>query len=331
MRLRHLTLLPLFVVLLACADEPAPGDESPATRPYIVAVNNPLYYFATRLVGEKVEVRLPVPADIDPATWQPAVADVLELQGAELVLLNGAGYSGWLDRVSLAPGRLVVTSEPARQQWIELAGQVTHSHGPEGAHAHGGYAFTTWMDLSLARVQAEVVAEALMRRWPASRDTVTGKRDALLADLDALDAGYREQAARLAGRQMIYSHPVYAYFQRRYDLAGESLHWEPDVMPSAAQWEELERLRTQETLFLWEGEPEGAIGERMTAMGLEYAVVDPAANRGQRGDWLAVQRDNLRRLGAVGVAAGSAPDGGPLQAEQPAARSATAVAPGRGR
>ena len=108
-------------LLSGCTGDPggAPVGEG-QSAPYLVAVNNPLEYFARRLVGERVVVRMPADPEGDPAGWRPAVEDVLVLQGAELVLLNGAGYSGWLDRVSLDARRLVVTSEGARERWIPL-------------------------------------------------------------------------------------------------------------------------------------------------------------------------------------------------------------------
>ncbi len=292
-------LLALLIVwLTACSEKSVPIAPPATGKPYVVAVNSPLQYFARRLAGEGVEVRLPAPAGSDPAQWEPAVEDVLELQGAELVLLNGAGYSRWLDKITLGSDKLVVTSEPARTQWIQLEGQVTHSHGPEGEHAHGGYAFTTWMDMSLARVQAEAVAAALVERWPEKQEQVSGNLAALVADIDALDEGYREQAARLAGRQIIYSHPVYQYFERRYGLPGEALHWEPDVMPSEQQWQELEQLSREGGLFVWEAEPIVAITERMVAMGLISVVVDPASNC-EDGKWLEVQQENLNQLSSV--------------------------------
>ena len=285
----------LIATVVACSEKSPPLIPDATDAPYLVAVNNPLQYFAQRLSGGAVEVRMPAPAGTDPAQWAPAVEDVLQLQGAELVLLNGADSSRWPGKVTLSASKLVVTGEPAHEQWIELEGQVTHSHGPEGEHAHGGYAFTTWMDMSLARVQAEAVAAALVKRWPEKRDQVNQNLAALVADIDALDAGYRDQADRLAGRQIIYSHPVYQYFERRYNLPGHSLHWEPDVMPDEEQWQELEQLRRENGLFVWEAEPDAAIVERMTAMGLESVVIDPAANRGDQ-DWLSVQKANLQRL-----------------------------------
>ena len=129
---------------------------------YVVAVNNPLAYFAQRLAGDAIEVRLPVPEATDPAFWQPDVDDILLLQGAELVLLNGAGYSPWLNKVAISRRSLVVTI--AQASWIPLQDQVTHSHGPRGDHAHGGHAVTTWLDMSLAATQARAVAPT-WRPW----------------------------------------------------------------------------------------------------------------------------------------------------------------------
>jgi zinc transport system substrate-binding protein len=289
----------LLMQLTGCGREPAKQQGIAETAPYIVAVNNPLLYFARRLIGDDIEVHLLAPGDIDPAAWQPTVADVLHLQGAELVLLNGAGYSSWLDKIAISSDKLVVTSEAVKDRWIELSDTISHSHGPAGEHAHGGYAFTTWMDMSLARAQAEAVAASLQQRWPQLSDAIAGNLTALSADIDGLDEGYRQQALRLAGRQLIYSHPVYQYFQRRYQLPGYSLHWEPGVMPAEQQWEALRQQLNDSALFIWEGEPAAPIRDRMASLGLEFVVLDPAANTSGK-DWLAVQRENLARLSVVG-------------------------------
>ena len=290
----------LFLLFIAgCGDSTAPQQQSPGSGPYVVAVNNPLYYFAGRLLGDAVKVRLPVPGDTDPAGWTPAAEDVLQLQGAELVLLNGAGYSGWLDKVSLPRGKLVVTAAAARDRWIELQGQVTHSHGPGGEHAHGGYAFTTWLDFSLARVQAEATAQALQSRWPRQAEAIAARLEELLAELDELDAAFAALARRLRERQLIFSHPVYQYFERRYDLPGHSLHWEPDVMPDEEAWRQLRSLIAGNALLVWEGAPAREIAKRLEATGVDHVVLDPGANRGES-DWLSLQWENLERLTTIG-------------------------------
>ena len=288
------------LALVGCGQDQSSQQRTEAPEVYIAAVNNPLYYFANRLIGDQVQVRLSVPADIDPAQWQPSVEDLLQLQGAELVLLNGAGYSPWIANVSLASGRVVTTAEAVRNHWVELEGQVTHSHGPQGDHAHGGYAFTTWMDMSLAKAQAKAVASAISARWPQWSDDVSERLSALLADIDELNRGYQEFAAISGDRQFIYSHPVYQYFERAYGLPGHSLHWEPEVMPSEVEWRELSEKLQPDALFIWEAEPAVDIAAKMNALGLPFVVIAPGANRSET-DWLSLQRANVSRLQLQGM------------------------------
>ena len=286
----------LLLTVVACGDQRAPAtQQQPEPSEFIVAVNTPLQYFAQRLLDEDIEVRMLAPDNTDPAQWQPSIEDVLQLQRAQLILLNGAGYSGWLNKVSISDSTLVNTSSAVKERWIELENQVSHSHGPTGEHAHGGYAITTWMDMSLAQVQAKAIAQALGEHWPERVESIDSKLDALLADLGALDEGFIAAATRFRDRQLVYSHPVYQYFERRYGLAGVSLHWEPDLMPSAEQWRELQRLNTQDLLFVWEANPAAEIADRMRELGIDFVILDPAANSREK-DWMAVQRENLAGL-----------------------------------
>jgi zinc transport system substrate-binding protein len=295
-RLLAFSLVALFMP--GCGDSGPADTVSGEKSVYIVAVNAPLVYFARRLLDGQVEVVMPAPADTDPAQWRPTAEDIVQLQGAELVLLNGAGYSSWLKHVSLSSGRTVLSGEAARGRWIALDDQVTHSHGPEGEHAHRGYAFTTWMDMKLARVQVQAVSEALQSRFPALAEAIIERRGGLLADLDALDKAFEEAVAPLRSRQVIYSHPVYQYFEARYQLPGLSLHWEPDVMPEDGQWRKLEAALQGNALFVWEGTPEAAIAARLNALGASQVTLDPGANT--RGDWLQLQRENVKALQSLG-------------------------------
>ena len=250
MKLPARTLLPILLLLIiaACGDSQAPtAQQQPATSEFIVAANTPLQYFAQRMLGDDIEVRMLAPKGSDPAQWQPSIDDVLQLQQAELILLNGAGYSDWLNKVSISDSALVNTSSSVREQWLELKARVSHSHGPTGEHAHGGYAVTIWMDMSLAQIQAKAIAHALGEHWPERVESIDSELDALLVDLNALDEDFMAAATRLQGRQLVYSHPVYQYFEHRYGLAGVSLHWEPDLMPSDEQWRKLQRLNTDDS------------------------------------------------------------------------------------
>ncbi len=52
--------------------------------------------------------------------------------------------------------------------------------------------------------------------------------NALSVDLTALDRAFRLLFDRIGDRPLLFSHPVYQYLARRYDLDARSMHWEPD-------------------------------------------------------------------------------------------------------
>ena len=169
----------IFSTLFACSARP-PEPRIPA-RPVICTTNYPLQYFTARIAGGLADVRFPAPAGTDPAYWEPDTATIEAYQNADLTLLNGAGYEKWLERASLPPSRLVNTSASFEKDYIPLKGAVTHSHGPEGEHTHGGFASTIWLDPQLAQKQANSICDALVRLLPERRVSFeqnfrTGKR-----------------------------------------------------------------------------------------------------------------------------------------------------------
>ena len=125
--------------------EPEPGRTDSGLL-NIHVVNYPLQYMAERIGGKQVAVTFPAPADEDPATWKPSADQVSAYQQADLILLNGAGYAKWIDKVSLPASRMVNTGGSGQDHLIALNEDTTHTHGPTGQHAHSGFAFTTWLD-----------------------------------------------------------------------------------------------------------------------------------------------------------------------------------------
>ena len=212
----------LVVVVSGCSrssDRPASEIDLPEDGVVTVyVVNYPLYYFAERIGGEHVHVVFAAPADEDPAFWRPDAETIAAFQTADLILINGASYAKWTKIVSLPETKLVDTSASAAEQYIEVMDAVTHSHGPGSEHAHAGTAVTTWLDPKMALAQAEAIQQALARLRPQHKEDFQANFSALRTDLNELD---QKLSAGVEGKSMqavVFSHPVYQYLQRRYNL-----------------------------------------------------------------------------------------------------------------
>ncbi len=238
---------------------------------------------------------------MDPSFWSPEPEGVLAFQAADLILLNGATYSKWLNKVSLPRRKLVNTSQSFKEQYIRVNNLTSHTHGPTGAHAHAGFAFTTWIDLKQAIRQAEAIRNALVGLMPEKKQQFDVNFSALEADLLALDRRIDEIVAKKRTQPLVGSHPVYDYFARRYGLNIRSVLWEPEKSPTSKQWSELETLLKHHPArwMIWEGQPGYDSVRRLQAMGLSSFVFDPVANVPASGDFIVVMRRNVENLEAV--------------------------------
>jgi zinc transport system substrate-binding protein len=297
--------LPLVVLLAmmmgGCREEKPlahTGVASSSSDWTVVTTNFPMYAFATALAPEGVKVSFPVPAEIDPAFWEPEAEDIARMQKAKLLILNGATYEKWRMWASLPEDRVAETAEGFRDRWIRREGAVTHSHGPGGEHAHGEVDFTTWLNLRLAIQQAEAIAEAMSQRLPGQREEIFARLDALKEKLAALDRKWMEVAEPLRGKPLVASHPVYDYFAQRTGLSIRSVHWEPEEPPSEEQWTELDTLLEGHPakVMLWEGEPLEETARLLAERGITPVVFETAGNRPESGDFFSAMNANAERL-----------------------------------
>jgi len=283
----------LFICLILL-----PSAQVAAERFTVYTVNYPLQYFAERIGAEHIDVVFPAPSGVDPAFWKPD-SDVLhQYQKADLVLLNGAGYAGWVDKVSLPRRKQVNTSAVFAPAFIQTTSGPTHNHGPTGDHSHTGTAFITWLDFYQAAQQAEAIKQALSKQLPAHAADFEANYQALHRDLMQLDLEMQRTVASKPDQPLFASHPVYHYLARRYELHIKDMLWEPDSMPDDSEWEQLRYSRENflANWMLWEQQPLNVVEQKLQGIGIGIVVFDPCSNRPAQGDFLGVMERNIDGL-----------------------------------
>ncbi len=301
MKIRCIWLMVIAIVMGACSEKKEEATQKETKAPVVYVSNYPLKYFVERMAPPVVEVGFSVPAEDDPAYWRPEPKDVLVLQKADLIFLNGASYESWLNNVSLSQSKLVDTSAGFRDRLIPLKQTMTHSHGMEGDHEHSETAFTTWLDLTLAIEQARASKDALVARWPQHKAQFEAQFEKLAQELKSLDIEIKKIVADNQNQAVLFSHPVYQYFETRYGINGRSVHWEPGEMPDDAKWAELPALLEKHPAkwMIWEGKPDPEIVSKLKSIGLDSAVFIPCGNAPDRGDFLTVMQQNIAELKRV--------------------------------
>ncbi|MCZ6800439.1 MAG: metal ABC transporter substrate-binding protein [Nitrospirae bacterium] len=294
-------VLSLCLIFLAGNISLVLADSPPKGKLVVAVANYPLLYFTERIGNGHVEIIFPIPPNIDPAFWNPQPKGVLAFQSADVIFLNGATYSKWLDKVTLPRRKLVNTSQAFKAKYLPIQELTTHRHGPQGEHAHSGLAFTTWIDFQQAIQQAKAVYDALVKISPESLQLFQTNFSKLKEDLLALDQRLQEIVESNRTQPLLASHPIYDYFARHYGLNIQSVLWEPEEVPDIQQWAELERLLADHPAkwMIWEDEPTSQTVSRLKSLGIGSVVFDPAANVPDKGDFLTVMHQNIENLKKV--------------------------------
>jgi zinc transport system substrate-binding protein len=288
--LAHLALI-LFVTAI-----PAFGQK----KTVVQSTNYPLHYFAERLATDAFDLSYVVDPEIDPAFWKPGKSDVGAFQKADLILKNGADYEKWMKRVSLKTSPQVDTSKAFAGKFLKAPGKE-HRHGDGSVHSHAGTAFTTWIDLSQAALQAEAIAIRFKQSQPDTAAKIDENLAALLADLSELDGRLKAFGKAWGEKPLVASHPIYQYFARAYGLKIEGIEWEPEMEIKDSDLAELKAILAKHPAnwMIWEDAPSEANIAAVAELGLKSVVFAPCANRPAEGDWLAVMKANVERMEAM--------------------------------
>ncbi|WP_396266930.1 metal ABC transporter solute-binding protein, Zn/Mn family [Ideonella sp.] len=170
------------------------------------------------------EVTALVGADSDAHVYAPKPADAKRLARADVVVVNGLGFEGWIDRMVKAAGYggpVVVAS-----RGIKPRGGGHHGEDP---HA--------WQDLGLALTYVDNISAAFVQRWPAQRAQIEQRSAQYRQKVQDLDQRIRRDLAAIpaAQRKAITSHDAFAYFGAAYGVTFLSPQaWTTHSEPSAA-------------------------------------------------------------------------------------------------
>jgi len=207
------------LALLVTASSAATRAQDRQRRLKVVASFSILADFARNVGGDRVLVDALVGANGNAHVYAPSPADAKRVADADLVLVNGLGFEGWLDRLVKASGTkapIVITTKgiTPRQRGDDHAHEQDHDdhHGAADPHA--------WQSVANAKVYVTNIRNALLAADPAGKAAYEANAAAYLAKLDALELNVRDLVAGIPAdrRRVVTSHNAFGYFQDAYGI-----------------------------------------------------------------------------------------------------------------
>jgi len=159
--------------------------------------------------GERVAVGALVGANSDAHVYQPTPGDAKTLGDARVVVVNGLGFEGWIERLIKASGTkaaMVVATKGIKPRKAE------DDHGGADPHA--------LQSVANAKIYVANIRDGLLAVDPAGKATYDANAAAYLGKLDRLEKEVHAAIARVPAdrRRVITTHDALGYFGDAYGL-----------------------------------------------------------------------------------------------------------------
>ena len=161
---------------------------------------------ARELGGRHVSVVNLVPRDSDAHMYQPIPSDSVAISNADLVIFNGLGFEGWIDRLIQDSGR-------ENRQIVASDGvHVFVQNNETDPHA--------WQSFESIRVYVKNISDALMALRPQLKVDLTGRKEDYLKRLDQLESRLILKLAKtpVNERIVVTSHDAFGYLGHEFDI-----------------------------------------------------------------------------------------------------------------
>ena len=217
-----LALLLLFSLAACGGKNAAPAEEQSHSAPLIVTTLFPAYDFARELCGGRCELVLLVPPGAETHSYEPTPQDIVRIESCDLLICNGGESEAWLETILHgAAGDFAVLSmldcvEALEEERKEGMQRV---HEDEEEEDEIEYDEHVWTSPRNAAKICRAICGALCALDGACAEEYRQNCERYCAELERLDAAFREIVAEAKGRCLIFADRFPArYFVEEYGL-----------------------------------------------------------------------------------------------------------------
>jgi zinc/manganese transport system substrate-binding protein len=189
---------------------PALAQEGVQGKVKVVATFSILADFVNNVGGDRVAVTSLVNPNGDVHVYTPTPADAKALAGASLVIVNGLGLEGWIERLVKASGTkamIVVATAGIKPREADRGRAELDPHA--------------WQSVANAKIYVGGIRDTLSRVDPDGQGIYAANALSYVAKLDALEQEVKSIVATIPAerRKIITTHDAFGYFGAAYRIA----------------------------------------------------------------------------------------------------------------
>lgn len=215
------------------------GNENSEGKIKIYTSIYPLYDFAKKVGGDKVDVTNLVPAGTEPHDWEISTSDIVNLEKADMLIYNGAGIENWTDKViSTLENKDIVYVKTS--EGLDIHKIDDQDSKEDNKHNHGSYDPHTWLSIKNAKQEMGNIKNALVKYDPDNADYYEYNYEKYAQKFDELDKKYSDKLVPIKNKTIIVAHEAFGYLCEEYDINQEGIEGlTPDSEPDPARMSQI--------------------------------------------------------------------------------------------
>lgn len=188
----------------------------------------PMYDFAKKIGGNKIELINMLPSGQETHDWEPKPSDIVGLENADMFIYSGVGMEPWVEKVlpTLKTKSLIVLEAA---QGLELIDGAANNRDPH-----------VWLSVKNAKQQMENIKNALVAADINNAAFYEENYEAYSKKFDELDEEFRNTLLSMENKMLVVSHKAFGYLCNDYGLEQIGIQGlVPDSEPSPARMAEI--------------------------------------------------------------------------------------------
>ena len=207
-----LLLVLSLLVFSGCAEKTNVTKDNTSNNKKITVYTSfyAMYDFTKKIGGDKINLINLVPAGTEPHDWEPTPREIANLEKADVLIYNGAGFESWVSKVlvSLNNEKLITVETSKGLKLLDNKDKDPKlKYDPH-----------VWLNPRLAKIQMEVIKNTLVKADPINKDFYEKNYTDNARKIDDLDNEYKTTLSKLEKRDMIVAHQAFGYICDAYGL-----------------------------------------------------------------------------------------------------------------
>lgn len=205
-------LLASLLVLTACGSNSNDITKSEESKLTIVTSFFPVYDLTSKIGGDKIDI-INLTKTGNAHSFEPSIKDMENISNSDLLIINGAGFESWSNKITESLGDLKVLDLSQNLELISID-DLDESMASEDLQ----YDPHTWLSVKNPQIMLKTIYDKLVELDPENKLYYEENYQNSISQFKDLETRYDDNLSKLEGKAFVPPHAAFNYLLEGYNI-----------------------------------------------------------------------------------------------------------------